>query len=396
MKFLLLTPGILPDTHSGIGKIAFYIARELQRAGHQILILTRRYRPEHPLHEQIDGMDYYRIPYPDRMGPLNKVWPVITPALSRQWQRRLRATHPDVDVVWVLNPWWTLACDPHTLWPRATVIAQFYCNPADEIIANNGQTLTARLFGRIYNAITTRGMRRTDRVSVLSEFARQDALVLLRNTARDPTVLVPGGVDMACFHAATPQEKSALRQTLSLPTDRPIFITVRGMKARTGIDKLVDAAIQLHQQAIPFYLVIVGNGPLKPSLQSQIAAGNLTACVQLLSDLSETQLADCYRASDVFVLPSQAGEAFGLATVEAIATGLVAFGTNNGGTPEILSRYCTDWIIPGADATHIAQKMTDYCRNPSRFHMPLADTVQITQTHYSWQAVARTFLAACQ
>lgn len=396
MKLLILTPGILPDTHSGIGKIAFYIARELRRAGHQIVVLTRQYRPEHPLREQIDGMDYHRIPYPDRWGPLNKAWPVITPALSRRWQRRLRATHPDVDVVWVLNPWWTLACDPRTLWPCATIVSQFYCNPADEIIANNGPTLTARLFGRIYNAVTARGMRRADRVSVLSEFARQDALALLRDTARDHTVIVPGGVDMTCFHAATPQEKTALRQTLQLPTDRPVFITARGLKGRTGVDKLVDAASQLHRQTIPFYLVIVGKGPLKAAIQARMVSGNLADCVRLLSDLSETELADYYRASDAFVLPTQAGEAFGLATVEAIATGLVAFGTNNGGTPEILSRYRTDWIIPGADPTHIAQKMADYCHDPSRFQMPLADTTQITQTHYAWQAVARTFLAACQ
>jgi glycosyltransferase involved in cell wall biosynthesis len=47
-------------------------------------------------------------------------------------------------------------------------------------------------------------------------------------------------------------------------------------------------------------------------------------------------LADWYRAADLFVLPTTAYEGFGMATVEALASGTPAVGTAIGATPEVL------------------------------------------------------------
>ena len=52
---------------------------------------------------------------------------------------------------------------------------------------------------------------------------------------------------------------------------------------------------------------------------------NLEKDIRLLSNLSEEILANYYRASDAFVMPTQGAEAFGLSTIEAISVGLVGF-----------------------------------------------------------------------
>ena len=192
------------------------------------------------------------------------------------------------------------------------------------------------------------------------------------------------------------EEKSKLRKSFSIPEDRTIFITARGLKGRTGVDKLILATAQLKKEAIPFFLIIVGKGPMKQQIERSIKVLNLESNTKLLSDLSEATLAHYYSASDAFILPTQGAEAFGLATTEAISAGLVALGTNNGGTPEILSKYNSNWIIPGKDEISIYKKMKEYCENPEKYSIPLDKMQEVTRSHYSWPQVAKTFLEGCQ
>src|SRR3990167_1786371 len=98
MKLLILTPGLYPDTHSGIGKHVFYLSRELRKLGCRTVIITRRFRSDHPSHEEIaDGISCYRVPHPDRFGLLHPLDPLLTAIQSRRWQRKVRKNHPDID-----------------------------------------------------------------------------------------------------------------------------------------------------------------------------------------------------------------------------------------------------------------------------------------------------------
>jgi len=284
--------------------------------------------------------------------------------------------------------------NPKTLWPKAKIVSQFLVNPYDEIISNNGKTATARAFGHLYNIVAKKEMKRSDFISNLSKYSRQDALSMLGMKYSDKMIIVPGGVDMNCFNP--PSNKDELKKLLSLPKDCPIFITARGLKGRTGVDKLVHAAAKLKKRKEPFYLVIIGKGPMKKQIEEQIRELNLEKQIRLLSNLSEKTLANYYRASNAFVMPTQGAEAFGLATIEAIAVGLVALGTNNGGTPEILENYKSKWIIPGCDKENIYQKMKEYCENPKQFSIPLEKSQKITRAYYSWPQVAKVFIKSCQ
>ena len=392
MKILVLTSGVLPDTHSGLAKVAYFVPRELQRMGHEVVILTRRYHPDCPLSEEVDGMRYYRIPYPDRWGVLNVFWPLVAAWQSMRWQRKIKRLHQNFDVVWVLNPWWTLFLNPKRLWPKAKVIFEFICNPRDEIVANNGRTVIANLFGGLYNSITKRCMKKSDSIFVLSRFAQADAQTMVGKNIVCKTTIVPGGVDVQAYNLVTVGEKWILKEKLDLPQDRPIFITARGLKGRTGVDKLVQAAGLLKKNDIPFYLVIIGKGPMKSQIETQVECLGLCNNVRLVSDLSEEALIEYYQASDVFILPTQAAEAFGLATVEALSIGLIAFGTDNGATPEILQRYHHDWLIRGCEAEDIFQKMQAYCTPPERYTLPPETIRDLTRKHFDWSVASHQFL----
>ena len=393
MKILILTSGVFPDSHSGIPKLVFYTARELRKMGHEIVVLTRQYQPSHPAYEEVEGMRYHRVFIPKRGDILQRFWPLIMPLKSVAWQRKIWREHKDVDVIWVHNPLWLLMSDPKHLWPRSKLIYEMVYRPYSEIISNHGSGLQSRLVGSLLDRVIVYIMkRRADAVSVISWFVYRQCLSMLGARHAKKIHVITPGADPTVFYPVSPEEKKRIRRTLEMDADRISFITARGLKGRTGVDKLIGAASLLKREGIAFSLIIVGSGPMKGKLEEQIAASGLNGHVRILSNVSEETLAAYYRASDAFVLPTQGGEGFGLATAEALASGLVAFGTGNGATTEILEKYNPQWLIHGTDEKHIFEKMHEFCRHPGRFSMPPERIRQITMENYTWEVGARDFL----
>ena len=68
--------------------------------------------------------------------------------------------------------------------------------------------------------------------------------------------------------------------------------------------------------------------------------------------MSDEDLIRYYQAADLFVLPTEAMEGFGISTVEALSTNVPVVGTPAGATPEILSRI--DERLLTRDTSHEA------------------------------------------
>lgn len=396
MKILILAPTIFPDRHSGVAKLVYNVARQLGRRGHEIVVLTNQYGPDYPIRETVDGMSYHRVPIPKRGDATHALWPISTPLKSRGGQKKLREEHDHFDIVWVHNPWWILFSDPKKFWPRARIVYDFHSDASSELMQNHGNGWKIRSLGRLYDSLIRSVMKKADAVLVHSEFTRNLCFSLSSRKAASKVHLIPGAADPDIYFAADAAQKERLKKELRLPTDRPVFMTARGLKRRTGVDKLVEAAHALKKKGVSFYLNVIGDGPLQAEIADQIVRLGLTDSARLVSDLSEEDLALHYRASDVFVLPTQGAEGFGLATVEALASGLIVLGTNNSSTPEILRLYHPDWIIPGSDPERISEAMFAFCRQPERFSLSPEKIREITVRHFSWSVVADQFASMAQ
>ncbi len=99
-----------------------------------------------------------------------------------------------------------------------------------------------------------------------------------------------------------------------------------GTVARLSADKGVDMLVHLVQSKPDARLVIVGDGPLKMSIQKQLDPDR----VRLLSSLPRGQLTSFYKALDLFVLASREMDPFGMVAAEAMAVG----------TPVLLTSVC--------------------------------------------------------
>ena len=157
---------------------------------------------------------------------------------------------------------------------------------------------------------------RADRIVTLSEAFATEACERY-GVSRDKVRVVPGGVDAHPFLAAP--ARAAARERLGWPVERPIFLSVRRLTRRMGLENLI-AAFQIVRGAHPNALLLIGGtGHLATVLHRQIEERGLQDSVRLLGFVPDADLPLAYAAADVTVVPTLALEGFGLVTLESLA-----------------------------------------------------------------------------
>ena len=117
-----------------------------------------------------------------------------------------------------------------------------------------------------------------------------------------------------------------------------------------GVEYLIRA-----MKGIDARLVIIGEGPLRQKLLNEVRDNGLESAVTFLPYRPQDELADYYRASSVFVLPSiYKSEAFGITIIEAMACGLPVISTELGtGTSYANQDGRTGFVVPPRDSDAI-------------------------------------------
>ena len=127
-----------------------------------------------------------------------------------------------------------------------------------------------------------------------------------------------------------------------------------------GLDRLL-LAMQTVVEKIPHALLIIGGrGPLKDQLSALVERLALTKHVHMAGFIPEDQLPRYYQMADLFVLPTQELEGFGMVTLEALASGLPVLGTPVGGTNEILPGLDRRLVLSDSNPQTMAQGIIDY------------------------------------
>ncbi len=92
-------------------------------------------------------------------------------------------------------------------------------------------------------------------------------------------------------------------------------------------------------------LLVVGDGPLRPELERRARSRALP--VRFAGFLNQTAMPRAYAAADLLVLPSDAGETWGLVVNEAMASGLPALVSDRVGcAADLVEEGVTGWTYP--------------------------------------------------
>jgi glycosyltransferase involved in cell wall biosynthesis len=176
---------------------------------------------------------------------------------------------------------------------------------------------------------------------------------------------ISNGVDVRRFRIPAAGERDAARRALRLPVNQTLILFVGFFSEDKGPHVLFDAWRQIaHAAAADSSLVLIGatssryfevDSALAAGIRAGAASGGLSDRVIFVE---ETRAIDeYYRAADVFVFPSRR-EAFGMALVEAMASGLPCIASRLPGvTDQIVEDDVTGLLVPPHDASAIARKL---------------------------------------
>jgi glycosyltransferase involved in cell wall biosynthesis len=156
-------------------------------------------------------------------------------------------------------------------------------------------------------------------------------------------VVEPFGVDSSDFHPPHEGEKPPRR-------DRAVCLFVGQMSHRKGVGVLLQAARMLRDRPVEFQLV----GPMI----SPEVVGGMPENVRWLGARLQGGVGAAMRRADLFVLPS-VEDAFGLVTLEAMASGLPVVVTDHVGASELISNRKDGMIVPAGDAGSLAAAIAE-------------------------------------
>jgi phosphatidyl-myo-inositol dimannoside synthase len=184
-----------------------------------------------------------------------------------------------------------------------------------------------------------------DLVLCVSRFTRASVLGWAA-IAPERVVVLPNTV-RAAF---TPGDRSTLRAAWGLQ-DKCVLLTVGRIDARErykGHDLVISALPQLIAAGHDVVYLIAGEGDDQKRLEVRASQAGLADRVRFLGAVQLPKLTEIYRVADLFVMPST-GEGFGIAFLEAMASGTPAIGLAVAGTKDALADGELGVLVPQAN-----------------------------------------------
>lgn len=238
-------------------------------------------------------------------------------SIRQRLMRELQAFRPDA----VLSYW------AHPDGAVAVRVAQQLGIPAVTMVGGSDVLLLGREGRR--RQVILRTLTQSGAVIAVSEDIAQQ--IVADGVPQERVHVVRRGVEPTLFQ---PGDKIAARQKLGLPVEARILIGVGRLVPVKDWPTLVSTCGVLSSENQPPLCYLLGDGPLRGSLQQQIEQLNLQQRVFVKGSQSQSALADWYRAADLVVLPSLS-EGVPNVLLEAIASGTPFVATRVGGIPEI-------------------------------------------------------------
>ena len=167
-------------------------------------------------------------------------------------------------------------------------------------------------------------------------------------------VTIHNCVDLRLFDKASDFHND-VRQEFGIGLDEPIVGFVGRLLEVKGIRYLIESIVELKAAIPTVKLLIVGDGPLKGSLEDYAQKLELTD--QVIFAGYRSDIPQVLNAMNVFVLPSLR-EDLPLSLIEAMAMRKPVVATNVGGNPEVVIDGETGILVPPKDATALAKAIS--------------------------------------
>ena len=264
------------------------------------------------------------------------------------------------------------------------------------IVYVHGEEITTVTGGRLSGNKRKDYLQAADKIVAVSSFTC-DALTSMMDVKPESIVLIQNGVDTDRF---TPGPRNpALIEKHGL-AGKKVVITVGRMVARKGVDKAVLAMGQILRHRQDVHYLVLGDGELRPEVERIIAAEGLGEHVTLVGKVSDSELVDYLRLSDLFLMPNRTmpdgdTEGFGLVFREANACRKPVIGGRAGGVVEAVQDNESGLLVDGNNVDDIAAAIARILDDQALAERLSVNGLKLALDNNT-AAVARQFLKTCE
>jgi glycosyltransferase involved in cell wall biosynthesis len=268
----------------------------------------------------------------------------------REFLRRAQADH--IDLIHLTTPGPIGLAALFVAWRlRLPLIGSFHTDLAAYAALLSG----SRRLGTLVREYLRWPYGKCARVLVPSEHTRQ--LLIAARSDPDRIDVWPRGVDTALFSPA--RRSRILRDTWHVSDRRPALLYVGRVSREKGLMRLRAISDCLHTRGLEHRFIIVGDGPLLPTLRQSLPGAVFTGA------LSRAATADTFASADCFVFPSHTDTA-GNVVLEAQASGLPVIVSGSGGPRENMVAGSTGMVCHRDDPVEWAEAIAAALGQPLR------------------------------
>lgn len=345
--------------YGGVTEHVHHTALELRRRGHDVTIITSRFREGEAMH----APGVVRIGY-NVLVPFNGAFVDLAIGIRLKSQLRSIMREYDFDLL-------------HTHAPLVPTLPLLAILAAE--CTQVGTFHTTGTPNRVFDWI--KGWFEP-------VVARLDARIAVSNTARDFTAryfpgeyhVVPNGVDVERFHPSVPPfERWRDRDKVNL-------LFVGRLDPRKGVQLLLHAMPEVvertHGRA---RLLIVGDSYLRPRYQASVPAA-LREHVVFLGHVPSSELPRWYATGDIFVSPASGNESFGIVLLEAMAAGRVVVASDIPGYRSVVIPDQNGVMFPAGDERALARALSRLVEDHER-RVVLASRGRARALEFAWPRV---------
>jgi glycosyltransferase involved in cell wall biosynthesis len=224
----------------------------------------------------------------------------------------------------------------------------------------------------LFKSLVKRAIRRSHRITATSRCLR--AAVERLTSVKAEIEIIPFGIDLSQFAYVDRNSGPVVRIGIA-----------KSLRPKYGIDVLIDAFAELTKKQADLELLIAGRGEFEAVYKRKVAQMNLVDKVTFTGFIDHSELPEFFGKIDVFVMPSVSdGESFGVAALEASATGLAVVASKVGGVPEVVSNGVTGVLVERRNVKALADAIRKLADDPDlRKEMGRAGR-RFVEKNYDW------------
>jgi phosphatidyl-myo-inositol dimannoside synthase len=266
------------------------------------------------------------------------------------------------------------------------------------ILAHGSELLpVASLWRRsLWSALQRHVLESATLVIANSEYTRD---LVLQSAPNAVVEAIPLAVDAQRF---TRGDREAAKEKFGL-SGKTVLCTVARIHYYKGHDVVLRAIASLAaEEREQIVYLIAGQGPHEPELQNLADTLGVSHQIRWLGFIAESELPEIYHASDLFVLctrdvPGERSvEGFGMAFLEAQASGIPVVGTKTGGIPAAVKDGEGGWLIEQDDNEKLTEILRLLLRAPESFRNAGEQARQRVLRTCTWHSYGQRFALALQ